>query len=459
MVGVQVGWRRIVVAGVSMALALSIALTAGERGFTAAAAPKSDRPAAPTECVGSRFATLGAVYDAVFDSFLPMMPAQIRDRSAAINARSHRDMGALRISTLAVSAHPYDLGADDRDPIMKYRDPISQWIVTQLVNVRDGREGQAITVENLTVAQAVETVWLYLYVTVMVPLTIARRTIPSIATIAGPLTVGTLISLPIFLGVYGATALYTNLSQKLVSACIVSVAASQKRNAGKPIKDLRFANSVPAIVRDIASQVSVADADSCRPVGDLPVSRIVDRTSRYLQAITRDAAADRQIADLTGRVQHFLRSHRVHHNLIPADPADFSSGEGALSQIGNFLIPYVGGAPLDIAIGLNHNLREGHIGETVPMSDLTVTKSLTAAYYTYALTAHMVELVWRYGASDPTASLINSLVPGLGVTADMIPRSTGILGAPNLYGLVVYHNVLRSLCLTEDRRPSSTPRW
>lgn len=138
---------------------------------------------------------------------------------------------------------------------------------------------------------------------------------------------------------YGATALYTNLSQKLVSACIVSVTASQKRNAGKPIKDLRFANSVPAIVRDIASQVSVADADSCRPVGDLPVSRIVDRTSRYLQAITRDAAADRQIADLTGRVQHFLRSHRVHHNLIPADPADFSSGEGALSQIGNFLIP------------------------------------------------------------------------------------------------------------------------
>ena len=71
----------------------------------------------------------------------------------------------------------------------------------------------------------------------------------------------------------------------------------------------------------------------------------------------------------------------------------------------------------------------------------------------------MVELVWRYGASDPTASLINSLVPGLGVTADMIPRSTGILGAPNLYGLVVYHNVLRSLCLTEDRRPASTPRW
>ncbi|MET9201317.1 hypothetical protein [Gordonia sp. NPDC003585] len=458
MVGVRLGWHRCVIATLSVVLAVAIALTAGERGVAAVAAP-SKSPAAPTECVGSRFATLGAVYDAIFDSFLPMMPAQIRDRSASIKAQAHRDMGALKISTLAVSTHPYDLGADERSPIMKYRDPVSQWIVTQLVNVRDGHGGDVISVENLTVAQAVETVWLYLYVTVMVPLTIARRSIPSIGPLVGPFSIGTLLTLPIVLGVLGATAVYNSLSSNLVKACIVSVTESQKRSAGKPVKDLRFTNAVPAIVRDIASQVSVADPKTCPAIGNLPVSRIVDRTSTYLRAITRDAGTQRQIGDLSTRVQTFLRSYRVPHNLIPADPADFNSGEGALSQIGLILIPYVGGAPLDIAIGLNHNLRDGHIADTVPLSDLTVTKSLTAAYYTYALTAHFIELIWRYGASDPTATMINSLFPGAGITADMIPRSTGIIGAPNLYGLVVFHNVLRSLCLTEDKRPASTPRW
>ncbi|MDL9946561.1 hypothetical protein QSJ19_13355 [Gordonia sp. ABSL11-1] len=41
---------------------------------------------------------------------------------------------------------------------MTSRDPITQWIVSQLVGVREGRDAEAIPVENLTVAQAVETV-------------------------------------------------------------------------------------------------------------------------------------------------------------------------------------------------------------------------------------------------------------------------------------------------------------
>ncbi|WP_237421586.1 hypothetical protein [Gordonia sp. SID5947] len=416
-----------------------------------------DRSTEPKECVGSRFATFGAIYDAIFDSLKPYLPQEIQQKSATIKAGAHRDMSRLRIASLAVSNHPYDLGADDKDPIMKYRDPISQWVVSQLVAVREGRAGEAIPVENLTLAQAVESVWLYLYVTVMVPLTVLRRTLPSIGPLAGPLTIGTLITLPILLGVFAATQLYKSISEKLVDSCVVSVTRSQKANAGKSVKDLRFAYAVPGIVRDIAGQVAVADADTCKPIGDLPLTRIVTRTSDYLQAITTNPATDRQIVGMTKRLQEYLRTTRVHQNLIPADPADFNTPEYILSQVG-VLIPYVGGAPLDVVIGLSHNRNNKQdFGATVPMSDLTVTKSLTAAYYAYALAAHMVELAWQEGGTDPAAALANELFPGLGITTDMMPKSTGIVGAPNLYGLVVYHNVLRSMCLAEDKRPAPAP--
>ena len=456
--------RRALVVGIAVVVVTAVAMSFGtERGVGALASAAPTVPSAavpsrttaePEECVGSRFATFGAVYDAIFDSLLPTMPADIQQRAPSIKARAHRDMQGLRISKLAVSNHPYDLGADDEDPIMTYRDPISQWIVTQLLNVRNGEATEAIPVENLTVAQAVETVWLYLYVTVMVPLTIARRTIPSIATIAGPISVGTLITLPILLGVFAATQVYQAVSARLVEACIVSVTRSEKENAGKAVKDLRFAGSVPGLLRDIAGQVDLADPENCPSIGTLPLSRIVERTSNYLQSITTDSATDRRIAAMGDGVAQWMRNTRVHQNLIPADPADYNTAEYAISQIG-VLIPYVGGAPLDVVIGLSHNRNQGaDFAATAPIADLSVTKTLTAAYYAYALTAHMVELAWSEAGVDPAAALLNDLLPDAGITADMIPKSTGLVGAPNLYGLVVYHNVLRSMCLAEDKRPA-----
>ncbi|MGV9827179.1 hypothetical protein [Gordonia sp. NPDC003429] len=468
----------LVVIGVILSLVVSFGGEKGVAGIAAAAphsgpapTPGQPRPEPPTpgstpkECVGSRFATFGAIYDAIFDSLLPVLPQNVRDSSTQIKAAAHRDMDGMRISTLAISNHPYDMGANEKSPIMTYREPISQWIVTQLINVRNGKTADAMTVENLTVAQAVETVYLYLYVTVLVPLTIVRRTIPSIATVAGPITVGTLLTLPILLGVFATNQLFSALSKGLVNACIVSVTKEQKDRAGKPVKDLRFAWAVPGIVRDIANQVSMADPQTCPAIGTLPLSRIVTRTSNYLQAINRNPVTDRQIRQITGQVQQFMKTTRVNQNLIPADPADFNTPEYVISQVG-VLIPYVGGAPLDVVIGLNHNKNQGaDFAATQPLWDLSVTKTLTAAYYAYALTTHVIELAWENGGTDPAASLLNDLFPGLGITSDMIPHGTGILGAPNLYGLVVYHNVLRSMCLSEDRKPAkpgtavSTVRW
>ncbi|MFT4042651.1 MAG: hypothetical protein QM673_05740 [Gordonia sp. (in: high G+C Gram-positive bacteria)] len=417
----------------------------------------SSRGEAPKECAGSRFATFGAIYDAVFDSFLPQLPASIRDNSTSIKAAAHRDMDRLRISTLAISAHPYDLGADKQAPIMTYRDPISEWIVTQLINVREGRTADAISVENLTLSQAVETVWLYVYVTVLIPLTIVRDSIPPIATLVGPITVGTLLSLPIMLGVFITNAFFNAISNGLVNACIVSVTKEQKARAGKPVKDLRFAWAVPGIVRDMAGQVSIADPATCPSIGTLPLSRIVTRTSNYLESVTTNPVTDRQIQTATNQLRQYMRTTRVHQNLVPADPADFNIAESVLSLTGT-LVPFVGGAPFDAVIGLSHNHNRGdNFGASVPLEGLSVTKSLTAAYYAYAITTHIIEVVWEHGGTDVAAGLVSDLFPGLGISADLIPLGEGILSVPNVYGLVVYHNVLRSLCLTEDRKSAAVP--
>ncbi|MFW0788314.1 hypothetical protein [Gordonia sp. CPCC 205333] len=432
-------------------MTVGLSVTERSAGVAHAAPTAVITPAdTPKECVGSQFATLGEVFDSLFDSFVPNLPKAARDQAPALKAKAHKDMTAARVSTLWVSNHPTQLGADDKAPILTYRDPISQWIVTQLINVREGQATKAISVENLTLAQAVETAWLYLYVTVIVPLTIARRSVPPIGTVFGPISIGTLITLPIFLGIFAATQLYKVISAKLIDSCIVSVTKAEKDNAGKPIKNLTFTGDVPAIVKDLAGQVQLADPDHCPSIGTLPLSRIATRTSNYLRYLNKDPKVDAQIVRLTKQLQGGMKHAQVPHNMIPADPADFNTAETILSGL-LVLVPYVGGAPADIAIGLTHNYHEGaDFTKTMPLSDLTVTKSLTAAYYAYAISTHLLSVAWDNAGVDPAAQAANLLFPGLNITGDLIPRSGGILSAPNLYGLVVFHNVLRSMCLSED---------
>ncbi|MFT3901261.1 MAG: hypothetical protein QM728_13595 [Gordonia sp. (in: high G+C Gram-positive bacteria)] len=454
----RAGRRRL--AGVAVALCLAITLAfAGEQGAPqAAAAPQSDQqrsqqvprnlsPTAKKECVGSRFAPLGAVVEAVFDSLLPTLGPQIRRDAPSIKKRMRADMRKVRISSLWVSNHPYDMDADDADPIMRYRDPISQYIVTQLVNVRRGQTAHSISLDKLSLAQAVETAFLYLYVTVLVPATIFRRTVPRLLDF-GPLSLGMFLSIPIMLGVVGVTQLYKAMSVNLTLACVASVTKEEKDSAGKFEKDLRFAWAVPDVVRDIAGQVSVADVETCRHIGTLPLKRIVARTSEFLVA-TNPAMAP-QIKGVTQNLNVYMKHTRIHHNLIPTDPADFTLGEWILSQI-SYMIPVVGGAPIEAIIGLNHNHLEGlDFRETVPLSELTVSHSLTAAYYAYGIAAHIVEAVWFLGGQDSAAGILGDLL-ATDVSPTLLPRTVGILTAPNFYGLVVFHNVLRSMCLDEDR--------
>lgn len=463
--------RRALTIGIAALVVILAVLTAGPTARlagTAAAAPPTTRPSsssrpAPTApavsatetrpddktCVGAHFATFGAIYDAVFDSFAPSLPASVRANAPQIRARAHHDMDAIRISSLWVSNHPAAMGAGPDAPMNDYRDPLSQWIVTQLMLVRQGQSGQVITAEQLTLSQAVESVWLYLYITTIIPLTLLKDAMPGIASV-GPVSVGTLVTFPLSVGLAVVKRVYKAISNALVDACIVSVTADERDRAGQPVRDLNFHQKVPPIIEDMAGQVMIADPATCPAIGTLPLSRIADRTIGHLAATAADKATAARIAEAGKRLQAFMRSTRVPHNLVPADPDDFSTLED-LTSMGLGLIPTVGGAATDALVGLGHNIADGRDpGEMIPLGDVSVSASLTAAYYVYALTSQVVGIV-----SDAISEQIVATVLG---GADVIPHIGGLVNAPNTYGLVVYHHALRSLCLAEDNR-GPAPRW
>ena len=119
----------------------------------------------------------------MFESFIPSLPAEHRGAARAAERTVLADLHDLKISTLSVSTHPSQLGASPYAPMNTYRDPLSQWIVTQLMNVKEGRAAQPIRAENLTVSQAVETAWLYFYITTIIPLSIFADTMPGIVSV------------------------------------------------------------------------------------------------------------------------------------------------------------------------------------------------------------------------------------------------------------------------------------
>lgn len=428
---------------------LSAALSATDTAKVVKTAPRSQTSPKITEssgdavCVGADEATLSKVFTAMFDSFVPSIPAQHRAAALAAKRQVLTNMHAMRISTLAVSMHPSQLGASRDAPINKYRDPISQYIVTQLMNAKDGRYAQPIRVDNLTMSQAVETAWLYFYLTAIIPLTFVKDTMPSITQV-GPVSLGMLITLPITLGTAGLKLMYGAISDAIIDDCIAKMTPDERSRAGKPDPDLAFTSHVPAIIESIAGQVAIAEPDSCPAIGDLPLSRIVARTSDYLAAIAPSPRAAKEITNSATQLQKFMKTVWVPHNLVPADPPDFSTVETLLSY-GMGVIPYVGGTITDMVIGLGHNAGSGkNMGEMVRLSDLTVTKSMTAAYYAYALTTRCISIAYNYAAE--------AVIPITG-GLDLVPRIGGIINAPNTYGLVVFHNVLRSLCLAEDQKP------
>ncbi|WP_288336965.1 hypothetical protein [uncultured Gordonia sp.] len=415
-------------------------------------APLQENQGKATVCVSGEFTSLSVVYDSLFESLLPSLPPQLRQNAYAARDAAHRDMKRLNVSTLAISDNPMALGADSADPSMTYRGPVSQWIVTQLLKIRDGQENEAIPLGNITLTQAVETVWLYLFVTVVAPVKLAVQLTPflgspltgtALDSYQGYFTYNTILQLAVQGGVLGSQYLYQGISNMVMNQCVARVTEDQREQAGRPSDDVTYHIDIPAAVRAAAGQLALADNDNCRQIGTLPLSRIVTRTGEYAQQLVTTDAQKQKIASETNAILAKMRATQVPHNLIPADPADFTQLESFASLVGS-LIPYVGGAPLDITIGLKHNLDQGdNPFETVSVADLTVTKSLTAAYYSYYLSLYLFTTVGGLAEGQILGS------PTVGFLSPT--RAIGAVAAlPLTYGLVNYHNVIRSMCLSED---------
>nr|EMP13621.2 hypothetical protein ISGA_2259 [Gordonia sp. NB41Y] len=416
--------------------------------------PLEENTDQPTVCVSGEFTTLSVVYDSIFESILPTLPPQFRQNARAARDAAQRDMKRMKISTLAISDHPMALGADADDGSLKYRSAISQWIVTQMLKIRDGQDAEAISVSNITLTQAVETAWLLIFAGIVAPLRFGVGVTPNLGSplpddnsLASFITYNRILQIGVLGGSLAAQMIYQSISNSLINSCVARVTEQQRSDAGRPDENVRYDIPIPDIIRETANQLSLADNDTCTPVGNLSLERIVTRTGDYAKSIAPNAASKARINAEVRKILGGMRSTHVPHNLIPADPADFSQLESIGSMLGGF-IPYVGGAPMDILIGLGHNLGQGdNLFETVPLTDLTVTKSLTAAYYSYYLSLHLFSTIG--GLVEP------DLLGAAGITSTDLPitpvRLISAVGAlPLTYGLVTYHHVVRGMCFVED---------
>lgn len=401
-----------------------------------------------TRCASGDFTTLAVVYDSIFDAVYDILPPSMHASARASRIAAHRDMRRLHISTLAVTEHPLTLGADDDDPALDYRDPISQLLVSNLLKIRDGRHTEAIPLGNITVIQAVETVWLYMFTTVLVP---ARLLIGSAPDLGSPfagteadglaqfVTYNWLITAFVFSSEFAVKALLRATARTVLEQCLARVTDEQRALAGRASDTVHFDIPIPPMVADIADHLALADVETCTPIGSLTLGRLV----RYVSAQAQEnnpADAPRIRAETT-RILGAMRGIRIHHNLIPLDPAeDRSVGEMGASLFGS-LIPVFGGAPLDILLGIGHNLGHGaDPWETVSLDELTVSKPITAAHYAYKLALHLIREVGN--VIEPSIVGDSPLRPTrLLVTA---------LGLPMTYGLVTAHHVIRSMCLRVD---------
>ncbi|MFT3714795.1 MAG: hypothetical protein QM774_02285 [Gordonia sp. (in: high G+C Gram-positive bacteria)] len=416
--------------------------------------PLHENEGKDTTCVSAEFTTLSVVYDSIVEQLAPSLPASAQAALAKNRRDVQRWMRNVHVSTLAVSSHPYTRGADGDDP--SYRSPISQLVVENLLKIRDGKQDEAIPVANITLSQAVESAWLYTFVGVLAPLKAGTAFLPGLgspftdtplAAAESYVTHNVLISLALTGSQLALQYLYQGTSSAVLNQCVARVTDEQKAQAGRPSDRVRFDIPIHPLLQGAADQLALADADTCAPIGDQSLGRILRRTADYAKATAPNAAAKRRIDIEATTVLRQMKRTPVPHNLIPADPADFSTAETIASFVGS-LIPYVGGAPLDIAIGLGHNIGQGDdLSETVSAYDLTVTKSLTAAYYSYyfalylftTVGALLVEPVRVVPGTEGTIGMLNPIRP-IGM----------ILGLPLTYGLVTFHNVVRSMCFRED---------
>ncbi|WP_344783853.1 hypothetical protein [Gordonia caeni] len=343
--------------------------------------------------------------------------------------------------------------------------------MSNLLKIRDGKQNEAVPVANITLSQAVESVWLYVFAGILAPLGFGiAMMMPSVGVSGIP--VSQLLQIGFTGSRLGLQYLYQGTSSAVLNQCVARVTDEQKALAGKPSETVTYDVPIHPLLQGAADQLALADNDTCTPIGDLSLGRIFTRTADYAKASAPSTAAKRRIDAETTQILRQMKATPVPHNLIPADPSDFTSTESTLSMVGPVILSvipqlgglvggaagvdlsfldflgYLGGAPLDMAIGLGHNIGQGDdLTEMVSVHDLTVTKSLTAAYYAYYFSLYLFTTLG--GLLVPPTSVP---LAGGALTVGVSPTKMvgAVLGLPLTYGLITFHNVVRSMCLRED---------
>ncbi|QRY62211.1 hypothetical protein JVX90_17775 [Gordonia sp. PDNC005] len=405
----------------------------GSSGVGSSDLGSSNKGTSDASCVGAETATFGAVVRAVFDSFMPYLPPAQRAEAEAARASVLADLQSMEISTLAVSTHPRGLGASESAPMNTHRDPISQWLVTQLMNVKEGRYAQPITLDNLTISQAVETAWLYFYLTVLIPSSVLNDIAPVLLA-AGPASSITLITMPLSLGAQGMSLLYSKISDAIIGRCLVKMTPDEISRAGKPDPDLQFSTEVPTIIQSIADQLAIAEPSTCPSVSDLSLGRIVSLTSKLLQADAPDEKTANRIAAVTRGLERFLGATRVPEG---ADP-----GPSELEKIIDIGLENGSSDNPELAqiLGIAKLLGRGvGLAQTITLADVTVASAKLAA----DIAAQVITFVLT-AIDDATVSPLFSSALGI----ELLPHVGGFL---TTYGLNVLLNLMSSLCLEIER--------
>ncbi len=116
----------------------------------------------------------------------------------------------------------------------------------------------------MTLSQAVESAYFYIYVSFIVPASIISATVPPLFPVNG-VGLGTLITLPLSLGATGMNLILGQLSDRLASACLARKTQQQIEKVHSDQQaDLRFTQQVPKMLYDLSAQVRLADRKRAR---------------------------------------------------------------------------------------------------------------------------------------------------------------------------------------------------
>ena len=399
-------------------------------------------------CVGSSDVTLPETYDAIAESLAPSLPASVRKTLLDSRKDVLERLKRIGVASTSISDHPDGIGADADSPVLSYRDPVSTFIVTQLIRTREGKAAERIRLDHMTLSQAVETVYFYIYVSVIVPASIISSTVPPLFPVNG-VGLGTLITLPLTLGTTGMSLILGQLSDGLANACLARKTQRQiDKVHSDQDADLRFTDQVPTMLTGLAAQVRLADSKKCPSIGVQPLSRIVTRSADFLRR--SDPRSASRVTDAERRIMATLRTTRINRAIIPTDKAEFTTVETVLSTLLSF-VPTVGGPITNAIVGLGDKAAgPANRRDIVPLADLPVADALTGIGYGYAVTTQILAFVTGSIGRGIGAAL-SPMTGGLNVW-NLVPSPWGLINAPNTYGITTYNNVLRSLCFAEDYR-------